>query len=629
MYYSRGENRRKRWYRLLSIGQKKLLAAAAVLFFVFIVVLTVFVTYDCRANQYNLEHVVRAGNDSVLYDCDNAPLASLSGETLKVVQWQDLPQNLVNAFVAREDESFFEHGGVVYSSVIRSLFRNVMSLSYEQGASTITMQLTRNVFELSEKTLDRKLLEALLAQRIEDKYDKQTIFTQYLNRIYFGSNCYGVAAAAERYFGKHVSQLNLVECATLAGLVRAPSLCNPVADMENAMGVKRETLGRMLTLGMISQEQHDNAVAEPIVLAPYDSSSRPIHSYATMWAHRELDDLRGELGEHVGGISVVSNLHLELQKQVEISSEQALTVIERSGSFPERWLPFLHENKEEAERQRKFFEEKVVRPAGMKVRGTDNDMEHLLQCSVLVVDARRNNKGRVLAMVSGRSAVDGRDRWNEMCTPGNAISPFLYLCACLPGGDAAHIVARNAEATGRNLGYDVVHSAYEKLGLGLKLPPKEKAMELYKGEFPMKRIDLARILFDIQNQGRNYSFCLIDRVWSRAGNMLYSYQPEVDGEYIRREGAGAVVKIPPFIAKEKEPIVLNETLPNKGGNFCMVFNDRGVAVFVWVGFDDPADMPESSRMNALMKKVAYCLARELHAAARTSLKERSDKQKKS
>ena len=89
------------------------------------------------------------------------------------------------------------------------------------------------------------------------------------------------------------------------------------------------------------------------------------------------------------------------------------------------------------------------------------------------------------------------------------------------------------------------------------------------------------------------------------------------------------MNIPPFIAKEKEPIVLNETLPNKGGNFCMVFNNRGVAVFVWVGFDDPADMPESSRMNGLMKKVAYCLARELHEAARTSLKERSDKQKKS
>lgn len=629
MYYSRGANRRKRWYRLLSIGQKKLLAAAAVLFFLFVAVLTVFVTYHCRAVQYDLEHVVRAGNDSRLYDCDNRPLASLSGDALNVVTWNDLPQNLVNAFVAREDETFFEHGGVVYSSVIRSLLRNVMSFSYEQGASTITMQLTRNVYELSEKTLDRKLLEALIAQRIEDRYDKQTILTQYLNRIYFGCNCYGVAAAANRYFGKHVSELNLVECATLAGLVRAPSLCNPIADKDNAMGVKRETLARMLSLGMISQEEHDKAVEEPIRLATGQTSSRPVLSYATMWAHRELDDLRSELGEHVGGISVVSNLDLELQKQVEIATEQALTVVERPGNFPERWLPLLHENKEEAERQRKFFEEKVSRPEDMKVRGMDNDFAHVLQCCVLVVDARRNNKGRVLAMVSGRSAIDGRDRWNEMCIPGNAIAPFLNLCACLPGGDAAHIVAGNVEATGRNLGYDVVSSAYEKLGLGLKLPPKEQAMALYRGEFAMKRIDLARILFDIQNEGRNYRFSLINRVWSRAGNMLYAYQPEVNGEYIRREGAGVVAKKSPFILADKQPVVLNETLPSGHGNLCMVFNNSGVAVFVWMGFDDPADTPTGSRMTALMKKVSYCLARELHAAARTSLSERSAKKKKS
>ncbi len=629
MYYSRGENRRKRWYRLLSISQKKLLVVGVVFFFVFVALLTVYVTYDCRARQYDLDRVLLVSNESMLYDCDNKALATLTGETMNVVQWNDLPQNLVNAFVAREDETFFSHNGVVYSSVLRSLFRNLMSLSYEQGASTITMQLTRNVYEMSEKTLDRKLLEALLAQRIENRYDKQTIFTQYLNRIYFGSNCYGVAAAADRYFGKHVSELNLVECATLAGLVRAPSLCNPIADMDNAMGVKRETLARMQTLGMISQEEYDNAVAENIHLAEGRDNSRPVLSYATMWAHRELDDLRGELGEHVAGISVVSNLHLELQKQVEIATEQALVVVEKAGNFPDHWLPFLHENPEEAQRQRKFFEEKVERPSDMKVRGMNNDMAHILQCCVLVVDARRNNKGRVLAMVSGRSAVDGRDRWNEMCTPGNAISPFLYLCACLPGGDSAHIVARNAEATGRNLGYDVVHAAYEKLGLGLNLPPKEKAMELYRGEFPMKRIDLARILFDIQNEGRDHSFHLIDRVWSRAGNMLHAYQPEVDGEYIRREGAGAVAKIPPFIATEGGLTVLNETLHGKSGNLCMVFNKKGVAVFVWMGFDDPADMPESSRMSALIKKVSYCLARELHAAARASLKERSDRQKKS
>lgn len=629
MFYSQGVNRRKRWYRMLSIGQKKLLAIGIVLFFVLVVLLTVFVTYTCRALQYDLGRVVRGSSESGLYASDNTPLASLSGEVLKVVERKDIPQDLVDAFVAREDEKFFEHGGVVYTSVLRSLLKNIVAMSYEQGASTITMQLTRNVYEMSEKTLDRKLLEALLAQRIEKEYDKDTILTQYLNRIYFGQNCYGVAAAADRYFGKHVSELNLVECATLAGLVRAPSLCNPVTSMDNAMGVKRETLGRMLEMEYITQEEHDRAVNEPIVLAKSGKDETPVVSYATMWARRELDDLRGELGEHVGGISVVTNMDLELQKLVEISMEKALVAVEKPGNIPDEWLPFLNANADEAKRLRKFYDESVRRPAEMKVRGTDNDMEHILQCCVMVVDSRRNNKGRVLAMVSGRSAVDGRDRWGEMCMPGNAMAPFLYSCACLPGGDNTHIVARKPDVTGRSLGYDVVRAAYEKLGLGIELPEREQELALYRGMFKMRRVDLARILFDIQNEGRNYRFSILNRVWSRGGRMLYAFDPVENGEYIRREGAGTVAAIPPFIVEDGKPVVLNETLPENHGNMCMVFNQRGVAVFVWMGFDDPADMPSGSRMSGLMKKATYCLAIELHTAARARLKALAEQQKKS
>lgn len=629
MFYSHGVNRRKRWYRMLSIGQKKLLAIGIVLFFALVVVLTVFITYTCRALQYDLGRVVRGSSESVLYASDNTPLASLSGGVLKVVERKDIPQDLVDAFVAREDEKFFEHGGVVYSSVLRSLLRNIVAMGYEQGASTITMQLTRNVYEMNEKTLDRKLLEALLAQLIEKEYDKDTILTQYLNRIYFGQNCYGVAAAAHRYFGKHVSELNLVECATLAGLVRAPSLCNPVTSMDNAMGVKRETLGRMLEMEYITQEEHDRAVEAPIVLAQANKDEAPVASYATMWSRRELDGLREELGEQVGGISVVTNLDLELQKLVEISMEKALVAVEKPGNIPDEWLPYLNENEDEAKRLRKFYDESVRRPAEMKVRGTDNDMEHLLQCCVMVVDARRNNKGRVLAMVSGRSAVDGRDRWAEMCMPGNTMAPFLYSCACLPGGDNTHIVARKPDVTGRSLGYDVVRAAYEKLDLDIKLPGREQELALYRGMFKMKRIDLARILFDIQNEGRNYRFSILNRIWSRGGRMLYAFDPVENGEYIRREGAGTVAAIPPFIVEEGKPVVLNEALPENHGNMCMVFNQRGVAVFVWMGFDDPADMPAGSRMSGLMKKAAYCLASELHTAARARLKALAEPQKKS
>lgn len=627
MFYSHGENRRKRWYHLLSIGQKKLLVLGSVLALALVAVLVVFITYSCRAMGYDLERVVQGSGTSTLYDCEHRPIASLNREEVLPVRWEELPRNLVNAFVAREDESFFEHGGVVYSSVLRSVLRNISSMSYEQGASTITMQLTRNVFELSGKTLNRKLLEALLAQRIERRFDKQTILTQYLNRIYFGQNCYGIAEAASRYFGKHVMELNLVECATLAGLVRAPSLCNPVTDMENAMGVKRETLARMLEMEFISQEEYDNAVAEPITLADESASVRAVPSYASMWATRELEEMREELGENAGGISVVANLDLDLQQRVEQSMERALVAVEKPNSFPDEWMPILNENPEEAQRLRKFYES-IERPAGMKVRD-GNDLERVLQCCVLVVDARRNNKGRVLAMVSGRSAVDGRDRWLDYCQPGNALSPLLYSCACLPGGDNTHIVAREAEVTGHSLGYDVVSSLYRKLGLDMQIPTRAEESALYRGEFRMRRIDLARILFDIQNQGRDYRFKLVSRVWSRGNKLLHVHAPEQAPEYIRRESATAVAEIPPFEVSDGQPVVLNETLPGRHGTMCMVFNNRGVAVFVWMGFDKTEDMPQSSRMSGLMKRAAYCLARELHSEARARLRARAAEEKKS
>lgn len=629
MFYSPSPNRRKSWLRLLTVGQKKLMAVGALILVLFVALLSVLGVYAYRAMQYDMSRVGAGLVNNSLFDSQGSLIASLAEDEACVVTREELPQHLINAFVAREDERFFEHNGVVISSVIRSVLRNLQSMRYEQGASTITMQLTRNVYEMNEKTLDRKLLEALLAQRIEREYDKDTILTQYLNRIYFGQNCYGVAAAAHKYFGKHVSELNLVECATLAGLVRAPSLCNPVTSMDNAMGVKKETLARMLEMEFITQEEHDLAVNEPIVLAKSDTDEAPVISYATMWARRELDDLRGELGEHVGGISVVTNLDLELQKLVEISMEKALVAVEKPGNIPDEWLPYLNENEDEAKRLRKFYDESVRRPAEMKVRGMENDMAHVLQCCVMVVDSRRNNKGRVLAMVSGRSAVDGRDRWGEMCMPGNAMAPFLYSCACLPGGDNTHIVARKPDVTGRSLGYDVVRAAYEKLALGIELPGREEELALYRGLFKMRRVDLARILFDIQNEGRNYKFSVLNRVWSRGGRMLYAMEPVENGEYIRREGAGTVAGIPPFIVEDGKPVVLNETLPENHGIMCMVFNHRGVAVFVWMGFDDPADMPSGSRMSGLMKKAAYCLASELHTAARARLKARAEQQKKS
>lgn len=617
-------NRRKSWFRLFSIGHKKLIFLCITCGVVVAAALAVLGTYAYRAFQYDLARVSSGMNSSILFDSSNRQVASLADDGDSFVSRDELPQNLINAFVAREDESFFEHDGVVLTSVLRSLIRNLISMRYEQGASTITMQLTRNVFELSGKSLDRKLLETMLALRIEHRFDKLTILEQYLSRIYYGQNCYGIRAAARHYFGKDVRDLDLVECATLAGLVRAPSLFNPVRSMESARRVKAETLQRMLACGMISQEVCNEATADPIVLKRGAATVDTASSYAVMWTRRELEELGAEVPEHSGGIAVVSSLNLPLQQYVEQAVEQALSSVEKPGVYPEAWL--ADQTPEGAESIRKSFA-RLRRPEGMKVRGANNDMSGLLQCCVLVVDARRNHRGKILALVGGRSAVDGRDRWQEQTRPGRTSAPLVFCCACLPGGEDMHIVARSAEVTGRQLGYDVVRAFYESLKLPLVLPAREQELYLYNGLFRVRRLDLARLLFSIQNEGRAYRLSMVNDVWNSNSQLIYHYEPEKSPEYIRRESARTVAVLPPFHVTEGEPVTMNETLPEGGGQWSMVFRPQSVCTFVWMGYDDP-DSPHAAarEMRPLLSRAAMNLAREIFDKARQELRAQKQQQ---
>ncbi len=630
MYYAQRENRHKRWYSLLSIGQKKILALAGVVAILGLSAIGVLAYYTFRALEFDLDRVVSGTSVSLLYDDDNKVIGPLTSTGNHYAGWEELPKNLINAFLAREDENFFEHGGVVYSSVMRALLRNIAAGRSKEGASTITMQLTRNVFELSDKSLDRKMLEAVLAQRLEKRYDKATIFSQYVNRIYYGENCYGIARAAAHYFGKSVSELNLVECATLAGLVRGPSVFNPCNSMESAMTVKEETLDRMLELGFISQEQHDEAVEAPIELAEHDAEDTFGGSYAILWTNHELEGLMDELGENAGGIAVVSNLKLPVQQYAEVAMERALQAVERQNVFPAEWEPQLSELGADMVAAHKKSFTTAKRPDSLKVRRQDNDLKGLLQCSVLVVDARRHRRGKVLAVIGGRSAADGIDRWQGKLRPGRAAAPLVFSCACLPGEAGHHIVARSAEITGMRLGYDVVRSFMDGLKLDIKLPARAQEKDLYNGLYDMKRLDLARLLFVLSNQGRGYRLSLVNTIWSRNRVAIYSYEPEKAPEYIRRESAVTVAQLAPFVLEEGKPTYLNETLPDNMGQFTMVSNNNGVCTFVWMGLDDPNAPAASTReLRRLLSRASLYLATEIHGQTRAILRaEREAEEKK-
>ena len=259
------------------------------------------------------------------------------------------------------------------------------------------------------------------------------------------------------------------------------------------------------------------------------------------------------------------------------------------------------------------------------MRGENNDLKDLLQCCVLVVDSRRNHRGRILAMVGGRSAVDGIDRWNGTIRPGRASAPFLFCCACMPGEGNTHIVARSAEMTGRRMGYDVVRAFYDSLNLPVEYPSREQELYLYNGLFQIRRVDLARLLFSLQNEGRGYRLSMVNHIWNSNQQMIYQYEPEKSPEYIRREGATAVSLLPPFRVTEGEPITMNESLPEGSGQWSMIFRKSSVCVFVWMGFDD-ASLPVASDrdLRVLLTRASSKLAREIYDKSRAELK---DKQK--
>ncbi len=559
---------------------------------------------------------------SMLYDRANRPISPLNRKNNAPVSWDELPTHLINAFLAREDEHFFEHNGVVYSALARSILRNILSMSYKEGASTITMQLTRHVFELRGKTLDRKMLEIMLAQRVEKVYDKKSILCQYLSRIYFGQNCYGLRDAARFFFDKDVRKLDLPESAMLAGIVRAPSLFNPVRSPKNATAARRETLLRMLELGMISKEAFEAADKVPVPQKQQGtiSDSAAARNYPALWVNAELDSLEVEEEERSHGLAVVCHLILPLQQYAERSLATVLRAVEDpKAPLPASWAK--EPGAEPGELQAKLFAT-AKRPAGLRSKpGQLGAEECRVQACVLVVDSRLNHRGNILAVTCGRNAADSVNRWLSEIQPGRTVAPLIFCSACLPGSQENHIVAHSARVTGSRLGYDVVYHFISALNLG-ELPDREHENDLYDGLFPMRKIDLARTLFDLQNMGQDYKLNLISSVWSQGHHLIYSEGNKKAGEYIRREGAVAVSHLPPFRYREGVPTVLHEDLPADSGHWTMVFNDRGVAVFVWMGLERGASAkPPSPEFRRLMAQASLSLARRLHSRARKELRE--------
>ncbi len=236
-----------------------------------------------------------------------------------LLDYAQIPQPVINAFIAAEDAAFFSHPGIDPVSLLRAAFRLIVTGQRQQGGSTITMQVARNFYLSRDKTYLRKLYEIFLAWRIERQFSKQDILALYLNKIYLGQRAYGIGAAAHAYYGRPLQQLNLAQIAMLAGLPKAPSRYNPLVNPERALIRRNYVLEQMLSLDMISQTDYGQALATPVSARPYQPTVQVEAPYVAEMVRARLFAQYGE-AVYTGGYEVYTTL----QSRDQTAANQAL-----------------------------------------------------------------------------------------------------------------------------------------------------------------------------------------------------------------------------------------------------------------------------------------------------------------
>jgi penicillin-binding protein 1A len=255
-----------------------------------------------------------------ILSADGVVLCRLANERREPVSYPNIPKRVVDATIAAEDKRFWEHSGVDLSAIIRAVWINLRSGSVRQGGSTITQQVAKRLLTSGDRTFRRKVEDACLALQIERQYTKEQIIELYMNEVYYGSQAYGIKAAAAVYFGKPLDKLTLGQAALLARLPRRPSDDNPYVDPEAAKRNRNVVLGIMLEEGMISKAEHDAAEAEPVKLAapqPVRQIGIRLAPYFVTWV---LDQLRHTFPDEEyarGGYRIYTTLNLAAQKSAE------------------------------------------------------------------------------------------------------------------------------------------------------------------------------------------------------------------------------------------------------------------------------------------------------------------------
>lgn len=322
---------------------------------------------------------------SRVYSKDGDLIAEFYIERRNVIPFSEIPKYVKDAILAVEDARFYSHPGLDVQGILRALWTDIKAKEIIQGGSTITQQLSKMLFLKPEKSLLRKIKEAIIAIQIERNYSKDEILNLYLNQVYFGSGAYGIEAAAQTYFGKSAKYLNISEAALLAGLPKAPTAFSPFKNPERAKQRRFHVLGRMVESGYIKEEESEKAEKSPMPTPPKGGFNKA--PYFVEFIRQEME---GRYGHEVytDGLNIYTTLDLKTQEIAERALQKGLRVID--DRYKKRGVP--------------------------------------VQGAIISIDP---GTGYIKAMVGGRNFYESQFNrsYQALRQPGSAFKPFVFLTA--------------------------------------------------------------------------------------------------------------------------------------------------------------------------------------------------------
>ena len=268
-----------------------------------------------------------------VYSDDDVLIGEFKVEKGIYVTIKKIPEHLIQAVVAVEDSRFWVHRGVDYIAIGRAVIKDLLAGGIKEGASTITQQLAKNVFLSPEKTVVRKLKEAILAFRLEKNLTKEEILELYLNRVYFGHRAYGIEMASRRYFGKPVSEIKLPEAALLIGLIRAPNSYSPYKDLDKAKERQHIVLKRMVEEHYVTKEQAEEAYRQPLYLASASQGNQDAPNYFLDYVRKYLEDRYGPEAVYEGDLKVYTSMNRTMQVAAVKSLQKGLRDLDKRQGF--------------------------------------------------------------------------------------------------------------------------------------------------------------------------------------------------------------------------------------------------------------------------------------------------------